>query len=133
LTKKARSTAKSTAAPSDELLTFAKAISKTGCNWVQANNAIYGPSGKFVELFTTPQERAAFTGSEADIEIEKILETLPEPPSRPLIRDASGKLQVRMPKSLHSALINEAAEEGVSLNQLIVSKLFVRLKAAMSN
>lgn len=35
----------------------------------------------------------------------------------------SGKLNVRMPKSLHRALAREAATEGVSLNALIVYKL----------
>jgi predicted HicB family RNase H-like nuclease len=86
-----------------------------------------------VELFPTPQQWAAFSGSVADKEIAQILEKLPDPPSKPLVRDASGKLQVRMPKSLHSALISEAADEGVSLNQLIVSKLAVQLKAATAN
>jgi len=35
----------------------------------------------------------------------------------------SGKLNVRLPKSLHRALAIRAAEEGVSLNHLIVYKL----------
>lgn len=35
----------------------------------------------------------------------------------------SGKLNVRMPKSLHRALAREAETEGVSLNALIVYKL----------
>ncbi|MCY0877341.1 MAG: toxin-antitoxin system HicB family antitoxin [Firmicutes bacterium] len=35
----------------------------------------------------------------------------------------SGKLNVRMPKSLHRALAREAEMEGVSLNSLIVYKL----------
>ncbi|WP_082343677.1 toxin-antitoxin system HicB family antitoxin [Sulfobacillus thermosulfidooxidans] len=35
----------------------------------------------------------------------------------------SGKLNVRMPKSLHQALAQEAQKEGVSLNHLIVYRL----------
>lgn len=35
----------------------------------------------------------------------------------------SGKLNVRMPKSLHRHLVMEAKREGVSLNQLILYKL----------
>ena len=35
----------------------------------------------------------------------------------------SGRFQVRLPKSLHRALAQEAEREGVSLNMLVVSKL----------
>jgi len=38
-------------------------------------------------------------------------------------RPYSGKLNVRLPKYLHRQLAIEAAEEGVSLNQLISTKL----------
>jgi predicted HicB family RNase H-like nuclease len=34
----------------------------------------------------------------------------------------------RLPKSLHAALANEAEIEGVSLNQLVVSKLALHLQ-----
>lgn len=43
----------------------------------------------------------------------------PEPPS--------GKLLVRMPRSLHASLKSEADREGVSVNQLIVAKLSIGL------
>jgi len=35
----------------------------------------------------------------------------------------SGKISLRMPKSLHKDLVQEAKEEGVSLNQFILYKL----------
>ncbi len=35
----------------------------------------------------------------------------------------SGKFVVRLPKSLHATLDREARDEGVSLNQLVVTKL----------
>jgi predicted HicB family RNase H-like nuclease len=47
-------------------------------------------------------------------------EDLPEPLNK---RPYSGKLNVRLPKYLHRQLALEAAEEGVSLNQLISTKL----------
>jgi predicted HicB family RNase H-like nuclease len=47
-------------------------------------------------------------------------EDLPEPLHR---RSYSGKLVVRLPKYLHRQLAIEAAEEDVSLNQLISTKL----------
>lgn len=42
---------------------------------------------------------------------------VPEP------KDYSGKFNVRIPKTLHRVLAEKAEEEGVSLNQLIVSFL----------
>ncbi len=38
-------------------------------------------------------------------------------------REYSGKVNLRMPKSLHRDLVHRAQEEGVSLNQLIVTSL----------
>ena len=49
-------------------------------------------------------------------------EEVPEPLNK---RPYSGKLNVRLPKYLHRQLAIEAAEEGVSLNQLISTKLAV--------
>lgn len=45
---------------------------------------------------------------------------IPEPSAPP---SYSGKVLVRMPKSLHRRLIEKAEEEGVSANQLAVSLL----------
>ena len=46
---------------------------------------------------------------------------IPEPYSRR--NTYSGRFQVRVPKSLHQKLAQEAEREGVSLNMLVVSKL----------
>jgi len=47
----------------------------------------------------------------------------PIPDPAPMDRPVSGKMLVRMPKSLHRRLLEKAAEEGVSANQLAVSLL----------
>ena len=39
------------------------------------------------------------------------------------VEDYSGKINVRLPKSLHQRLAIEASNEGVSLNQLVLYKL----------
>lgn len=64
---------------------------------------------------------------EADVSKELIIETLlehgdpvPEPEQN---EKFSGKFNVRVPKSLHRHLVEEAKREGVSLNMLIVSRL----------
>lgn len=51
---------------------------------------------------------------------EKAGNPVPEPAKRP---EFSGKLMVRMPKSLHAKLAASAGGEGVSLNQYVVSLL----------
>ncbi|TYS17103.1 toxin-antitoxin system HicB family antitoxin [Rossellomorea vietnamensis] len=45
-------------------------------------------------------------------------DTIPEPNEMP-----SGKIVLRMPKTLHWRLAGEAAQEGVSLNQYMIYKL----------
>ncbi len=119
----------SIAARGQQLVAFAKELQRSGFNWLQAQNALYGPGGKYQELFSTPQDRTAFSGSVADKELNLLLESLPEPESQSPAREASGKLLVRMPKSVHQALIAEAEDEEVSLNQLILSKLSLQLRA----
>jgi predicted RNase H-like HicB family nuclease len=49
--------------------------------------------------------------------------TLPEPKR---VHEHSGQLRVRLPKSLHGRLADEAERDGVSLNTLIVTLLSVR-------
>ena len=53
-------------------------------------------------------------------DLEASGEEVPQPLNKRLY---SGKLNVRLPKYLHRQLAIEAAEEGVSLNQLISTKL----------
>ncbi len=48
---------------------------------------------------------------------------IPEPRRVPTGRSTSGKVLVRMPKSLHARLIERAEHEGVSANQLAVAAI----------
>ena len=113
-----------------ELLTLGRRLAETpGLTWVEANNAIYGPGGPFVRLFPTARDRAAFAKTDESREIDRLIDALPEPAVGPQRREYSGKFNVRVPKSLHAALASEAEAEGVSLNQLVVAKLALRLQA----
>ena len=58
-------------------------------------------------------------------DLEENNETIPEPFST---RNYSGKLNLRMPESLHRQLSIEASQQGVSLNQLINLKLAASAK-----
>jgi predicted HicB family RNase H-like nuclease len=112
-----------------ELLTLAENLAQTpGLTWVEANNAIYGPGGPFTRLFPTAKDRLAFAKTEEGQSIDELLDSLPEPEVGPQRREFSGKFNVRIPKSLHAALVSEAEAEAVSLNQLVLTKLAMHLQ-----
>jgi predicted HicB family RNase H-like nuclease len=114
---------------SQELLTRARELAeKPGTTWVDANNAIYGPGGMFARLFPNDKDRAAFAKMKESRQLDRLIDSLPEPPVGPQRGEYSGKFNVRVPKSLHAALASEAEAEGVSLNQLVVAKLALRLQ-----
>lgn len=116
-----------------ELLTLARNLAATpGLTWVDANNAVYAPGGPFARLFPTKEDREAFSRSPERKQIDAYIDSLPEPDVRPEPKEYSGKFNVRIPKSLHALLASEAAAEGVSLNQLVLAKLAIRLHAGSS-
>ncbi|WP_274307511.1 type II toxin-antitoxin system HicB family antitoxin [Solibacillus daqui] len=72
----------------------------------------------------------ADTIQEAYTDLEKVLRDhieiklgFSDPIPEPVDQDYSGKFNVRVPKTLHKHLAQEAESEGVSLNQYIVYKL----------
>ena len=114
---------------SQELLTRASELAQApGMTWVDANNAIYGPGGPFARLFPNDRDRVAFSKTKESRQVDLLIDSLPEPPAGPQRHEYSGKFNVRVPKSLHAALATEAESEGVSLNQLVVAKLALRLQ-----
>ena len=63
-----------------ELVKRARKLSQTaGLSWVQANNAIYGPGGPFVQLFPTDNDRVAFAKTKASRQVDALIDSLPEP------------------------------------------------------
>lgn len=123
----------------EEALAYAEQLADTGqYNWLEANNALFGPGGHITTLFPTRQDRIAFSQTEAYKAISKRLETLHKPPLKPGVSsvrspdDVNGTILLRVPKSLHAALFAEAEAEGISLNQLCLSKLLVQLRALVA-
>jgi predicted HicB family RNase H-like nuclease len=47
------------------------------------------------------------------------------------VSSVNGGIGVRLPRSVHTALLAEAKAEGVSLNQLCVAKLIAQLRAVV--
>jgi hypothetical protein len=74
------------------------------------------PGGPFARLFATAKDRLAFDKVEESRQIDRLIDSLPEPPVGPQRREYSGKCNVRIPKSLHAALASEAEAGGLSLN-----------------
>jgi predicted HicB family RNase H-like nuclease len=117
--------AKTLRSPHLAILTAARKAAKTATKWEELHNAIFGPEG-LTQTLKTPQQRQAFLDSTEGKEVWGLIDHL-RASAAPPVADVSGKFLVRLPKSIHAALIIEAEQEGTSLNQLIVAKLSVSL------
>lgn len=115
---------------STEILDSAREIAASVEAWADLSNALFDPTnGLIARAYPSRDERAAFVQTD---EYRAIRQLIDEAKQRTgLVEGAtpkkSGKFVVRLPRSLHAALEREAAEEGVSLNQLVVTKLAVQL------
>jgi hypothetical protein len=119
---------------SRKLLDFAKARAADCGDWVELHNALFGIGGKATELLTSEGERTAFSQTPECKEIFALLDGLQAPPGKEfagLLATANGAISVRLPRSVHAALLAEAKAEGVSLNQLCLSKLVAQLRAVV--
>ncbi|HJT33248.1 MAG TPA: toxin-antitoxin system HicB family antitoxin [Pirellulales bacterium] len=104
---------------------------------MEIHNALFGVGGRFAELFSTEAQRAAFARTPEFKQILQIVESAREDEGDPdalarMMSTASGTTTLRIPKSLHAALLAEADAEGTSLNQLCLAKLAVQLRTAVS-
>ncbi|HVX86245.1 MAG TPA: toxin-antitoxin system HicB family antitoxin [Phycisphaerae bacterium] len=116
-----------------KLLKQARQLAASAPTWADFSNALFDhQSGILAKAFPLGPHRRDFMKSP---EYHAISQLLADAMDRTgLIEGAtprkSGKFVVRLPSSLHAALEREAVDEGVSLNQLVVSKLAVTLKSA---
>ena len=103
----------------DELLRRAERAAEDCVDWTEIHNAVFAP-GVLSESFPDRAGRERFVASPQYRRIMELSEAV-----RRAGRDGlpSGRFVVRLPRSLHASLAREAAEEGVSLNQLVVSKV----------
>jgi hypothetical protein len=117
-----------------QLLSFARQQAKKSQDWIELHNALFGIGGKAGELFPTESERTAFAQTPECKQIFALMDQVPAPPVRELgelLATANGAISVRLPRSLHAALLAEAKAEGVSLNQLCLSKLLLQLRSVV--
>lgn len=125
---------RSTAAKAREVLEFAESKAPTVADWLELHSAVFGVGGKATELFPTEAERSAFLQSEEYKRLLALIDTLPRPRKKEIrerVASANGAISVRLPRSLHAALLAEAQAEGVSLNQLCVAKLAAQLRVVV--
>jgi hypothetical protein len=117
-----------------EVLAFAEQRAREAADWMELNNALFAPDGKATEAFPTPAEKTAFCKTTEYKQILALMDRLPSPPVKEVIdltTSANGAISVRLPRSVHAALLAEAKAEGVSLNQLCVAKLVAQLRAVV--
>ncbi len=123
----ATATKKGKPSTASQALAFVKQQIDAGSTWSEVNNATYGPQGQFTTLFPTPADRSRFAGTEEFKQINQLLSDLLKQERGDTA--ASGKLLLRLPVSLHAALIEESDREKTSINQLVVAKLSAQLSA----
>lgn len=100
--------------------------------WIEFANAYQGMGGWLQQFFPDLTELREFMQSAQHEEIMDLWETLKMPKSVPgPAEPTNGKILLRIPKSLHAALLVEADSEGVSLNQLCMAKLARQLRTVV--
>lgn len=117
-----------------QLLAFAEEQAAQATDWVALHNALFGLGGKATALFPTEADRTALSRTPEYKRVLALLDRLPAPAAKEfagLLASANGAISVRLPRSVHAALLAEAQAEGVSLNQLCLSKLVAQLRAVV--
>jgi hypothetical protein len=117
-----------------ELLAFAEQRAQQAADWTELSNTLFGPGGKATLAFPTEAERTAFCKTAEYRRLLAVMDRLPWPTVKEFIdltASANGAISVRLPRSVHAALLAEAQAEGVSLNQLCLSKLVAQLRAVL--
>ncbi len=113
-----------------KILDSARAVAVGAETWADLSNTLFDPEeGLLARAFPTREEREHFLQTK---EYKAIRQLIDEAKKRTgLVEGAtpkkSGKFVVRLPRSLHAALEAEADDEGVSLNQLVVTKLAIQI------
>ncbi len=117
-----------------QVLEFAEQRASEAADWLELSNALFGVGGKATLAFSSESERTAFCRTEEYKRLLALMDRLPAPPVKEIMKlaaSANGAISVRLPRSVHAALLAEAKAEGVSLNQLCVSKLVAQLRAVV--
>ena len=119
----------------EKILKAAQTAAASAETWADLSNALFDPEdGLVAKAYPTRAEREKFLKSKEYIALRQLIDAAAERTG--LVEGAtpkkSGKFVVRLPRSLHTALEAEAREEGVSLNQLVVTKLALPMMSRLT-
>ena len=112
----------------------ARGLAESCSSWIEMHNALFGLGGICSQLFVSEADRTAFARTREFTEIHDLIGQVRtrcgDPSSLATdLSTANGRILVRVPRSMHAALLAEATAEGVSLNQLCSAKLSLQLRA----
>ena len=119
-----------------DILADARDLAEKSKTWADLSNALFDPlDGLVAKRFPDTAERMKFRKTDIydslhSLVEEKMHETGIEKGSIPR---KSGRFVVRLPKTLHAALEQEAISEGTSLNQLVLAKLAAPIGSLFRN
>ena len=113
-----------------EILASIKAEAAVAERWTDLSNFVFDPEdGVLAGVYTNEAERAAFIQTPEFREIRRLIDEVRQRSDSAggMTPKMSDNFIVHLPRSLHAALEAEAEREGVSLNQLVVTKLSMQM------
>ena len=101
-------------------------------DWISFHRALYGVGGEIVRLFPTAAERDAFAQTGLYGEIDAMEEELRRKriPPKEADPEPTRIITVRLPRSVHEALREEASSRNTSINKLCIAKLISVIEAS---
>lgn len=119
----------------ERVLASASDVASISEGWADLSNALFDPvEGLVAKAYPTREEREAFVHTSEYRAIRRLVDEAIERSG--LVAGAkpqkSGRFVVRVPRSLHEAMEAEAEAEGVSLNQLVLTKLALQMSKLAS-
>ena len=106
------------------VLEVARALHQQQPDWMTFFREVLGLEGLVRQAFPSPEEVAEFEQTVAAEEIQQMLKQLREGSRLPTrAKEPTQMITVRLPRSLHKTLREEAQQRHTSLNKLCISKL----------
>jgi len=116
----------------EEVQQLAESLYAESPDWMTFYREIFGLRGAVRQEFPTRSQLDRFERTQAYREIQAMLAKLRErKPSDAEPEEPTQVVTVRLPKSLHEALRDEAHERRTSMNKLCISKLLQFIDSAL--
>lgn len=118
----------------DHIREQAESLSRKAKSWADFSTAVFGhKDGLIAKTFAEETERHLFYGTDQYRAVCKMRQALMKKfgVNKGGNPEKSGRMLVRLPRAVHKALEVEAVKEGVSVNQLAVSKLTLPLRESV--